>query len=183
MEDSIVMTKSWETYEDVARYLLNQYAKEFNLSGVEGKQQIEGEQTGATWEIDAKGIKEGNEGIVVIECKRHTTNKLNQETLGGLAHRITDTGAESGIIVSPLGLQDGASRVASARDILDVKLNANCTPTEFVMQFLNKLMVGVETKLPITDRVMKVQLERSCKKCGTRFIVQNNEDECSECCD
>ena len=47
------MNKKWETYEEVATYLLNEFADKFGLSRVEGKQQLKGIET--NWEIDANG--------------------------------------------------------------------------------------------------------------------------------
>jgi hypothetical protein len=90
-------------YEEVATYLLKSSAKEFGLKFVEGKQKLQG-ASGALWEIDAKGVREDNDAIVVVECRRYTTSKLKQEDIGGLAFRIADIEAEAGIIVSPLGL-------------------------------------------------------------------------------
>ena len=49
---------AWESYEDVARYLLEEIgdALGLELERVEGKQTLVGE-SGATWEIEGKGIK------------------------------------------------------------------------------------------------------------------------------
>lgn len=52
-EDSTV----WRTYEEVAVYLLNQFADALGLERVEGKQKIGGNITTAEWEIDGKGVK------------------------------------------------------------------------------------------------------------------------------
>ena len=174
------MTAKWTTYEEVAAYLLNQYATEFGLERVEGKQDVIGKKSGTSWQIDAKGIREGQEGFVVIECRRYTTSKQNQEKLGGLAYRIFDSGADGGIIVSPLGLQEGAQKVAAAENILNVTLDAESTPTEFIMRFLNKLMIGVEDKLGLHDSVA-VEHHRRCTDCGQSFIVRDNEMCCAEC--
>lgn len=137
------MGKTWESYEEVATQLLEQNAHEFGLKRVEGKQEIPGHRSGASYEIDAKGIREGNKCFVIIECRRYTTAKQNQENLGGLAYRIIDTGAVGGIIVSPLGIQEGAAKIATSENILNVQLNATCTPSEFTMKFLNRLMIGI----------------------------------------
>lgn len=91
----------WMRYEEVATYLLNRFAKEFGLKFVEGKQHIQGQRSGTTWEIDAKGIAEGDEGFFLVECRRYITSKQSQEKTGALAYRIIDTGAVGGIIVSP----------------------------------------------------------------------------------
>src|SRR5262249_57373791 len=128
--------KKWRTYEEVARYLLGRFASYFGLGHVEGKQLVPG-ASGTDWEIEAKGVKIGGEGIVVIECRRHTKSKLSQEQLGGLAFRIKNIGAQGGIIVSPLGLQKGAKFVAAHEDITHVILHAESTTTEYLMKFLN----------------------------------------------
>ena len=53
-----------------------------------------------------------NEGFVIIECRRYTKSRQSQEKIGGLAYRILDTGARGGILISPLGMQEGASKIA-----------------------------------------------------------------------
>jgi hypothetical protein len=75
---------------------------------------VSGNRSSTKWEIDARGVKPGDEGFVIVECKSHASSKPNQELLGGLAYRIMDTGARGGIIVSPLDLQEGAVKVAAA---------------------------------------------------------------------
>jgi hypothetical protein len=139
-------SKAWQTYEEVAAHLPNRFAKEFGLKFVEGKQKVEGRRSGAIWEIDAKGVA-GDEGFFIVECRRYTTSKQNQEKAGGLAYRIIDTGAAGGIIVSPFGLQQGAAKVAAAEKILSVRLTASSTPTEFSFQFLDKLCLGIRGKV------------------------------------
>ena len=136
--------ETWKTYEEVAAYLLNQFATKFGLERVEGKQAVSGQRSGTTWEIDGKGLHKGDQGFVIVECRRYTTSKQNQEKVGGLAYRIIDTGAAGGIIVSPLGLQEGAEKVAAAENITDVRLNENCNQFEYVMSFLKNVMIGAQ---------------------------------------
>jgi hypothetical protein len=117
---------AWEQYEQVAIYLLNQFAHEFGLDHVEGKQTVPG-HSGTTWEIDGKGVRVGpEEAIVVVECRRYLNSRQSQEKVAGLAFRLTDTGASGGILVSPLGLQEGAKKVAGYSDIVDVRLVVLC---------------------------------------------------------
>ena len=173
--------KSWKSYEEVATYLLNQVASHFELARVEGKQKISGVRSGTEWEIDAKGILGGKrEGFVIIECRRYTTSKQNQERLGALAYRIIDTGAAGGILVSPLGLQEGAAKIAASEKIIEVQLNAHCTPDEFVIKFLNKLMVAIKERVAIGESA-SIVLSRNCRKCGRSFKVTDNETVCPEC--
>jgi len=71
------LKKAWQTYEDVARHLLDTFARGFGLGHVEGKQLVAGRDT--TWEIDAKAVRLGDDGFLVVECRRYTTTRLSQE--------------------------------------------------------------------------------------------------------
>jgi hypothetical protein len=143
--------KTWETYEEVAAYLLDQIAAEFELDRFESKQKVLGKRSSTEWEIDAKGIGKGDEIFFIVECRRYTTSRQNQEKLGSLAYRIIDTGAKGGILVSPLGLQEGAAKLAQAENIYNVLLDKNSTRTEYVLKFLDKMRVGkhLEGKLTL----------------------------------
>jgi hypothetical protein len=153
------MTKPWKSYEDAAAHLLNQFAKEFGLDRVEGKQDVTSQRSKTSWEIDAKGVRDKDGAFMVVECRRYTTSKQSQEKIGGLAYRIIDSGAMGGIIVSPLGLQEGAQKVAAAENIMEVRLDENSTPGQFVMSFFDKVMVGVTDTITFTEKV-KVEVVR-----------------------
>ena len=73
--------KSWERYEQVAQQLLHRFAEHFGLGRVEGKQLVPGEST--DWKIDAKGVREGSDGFLIIECRRWKNN-IRQEDIGGV---------------------------------------------------------------------------------------------------
>ena len=153
---------SWKTYEEVAQYLLHDIASEFGLGSVEGKQLVPGE-SGTHWEIDAKGLRLNDDGFVLIECRRYTTARLSQEDAAAIAYRIKDTGATSGIIVSPMDLQKGAQKVAQHENMAHVRLSPTSTTTEYVLQFLNKTFVGLSEKLPpMTDSVTAVVTRAAC---------------------
>ena len=139
---------SWETYEQVAQYLLGRFADVFQLGSVEDKQIVAGEN-GAEWEIDAKGVEFGGEGFVIVECKRYPKSRINQGTVADLAYRILNTGAQRGIIVSPLGLQEGAKKVAEYAGIVSVRLRPESTTAEYVLQVLNKTFVGFSATLKL----------------------------------
>jgi hypothetical protein len=143
----------WETFEEVAAYLLDQCAAEFGLDRVEGKQSVPGSRSGTDWEIDAKGVVAGDGNFMIIECRRYTTSRQSQEKLAGLAYRIRDTGAIGGILVSPLGFQEGAKKVAAAENIFEVTLSPDSTPTDFVIGFLGKFRAGVSMPLYLHQQV------------------------------
>ena len=139
----------WRKYEKVAEYLLGQIGTHFGLGRVEGKQLVAG--ASATWEIDAKGVLENDQGFLIIECRRHTTRGLSQEQIAALAFRIQDTGAVGGIIVSPWPLQSGARAVANSKHIHEVRLSPDCSTTDYVAQFLQNIFIGMSEKLAVHD--------------------------------
>lgn len=156
--------QSWKSYEDAARYFLNHFRHEFGLERVDPKQRIAG-RSGTFWEIDAKGIREGdNAAIMLVECRQHRSKRLNQEAIGGLAYRIIDTGALGGIVVSPLPLQDGAKKVADAGNIVHVQLGPDSTPESFVISFFNKIFVGIADRVTISDHVSAVLVDKDGNK-------------------
>ena len=57
----------------------------------------------------------GNQGFLVIECRRYPKSRLPQKDAGELAFVIEDLGASGGILVSPLGFQKGAKKIAEAK--------------------------------------------------------------------
>ena len=87
--------KDWERYEKTAQYLLNQFAGEFGLGKVEGKQIVPG-KSGTSWEIDAKGVKLDGQAILVVECRLRNAS-IDQGQLGKLSYTVHDIGAEGGI--------------------------------------------------------------------------------------
>jgi hypothetical protein len=142
--------KKWRTYEEVASYLLNQMAEEFGLQKVEADQTVVGLRSGTKWRIEGKGIAVAGDKFVIVECRRYPKSKLDQESVGGLAYRISDAGASGGIIVTPVGLQEGAARVAAAENIVTVILDEKSSSTDYIVRFLGKIKVGMSAELKPT---------------------------------
>lgn len=157
--------KKWETYEEVAAYLLNRFSSHFGVSRFEGKQDMPGKISGTSWQIDGKGYTDGEDRFLIVECKRHTAQGISQAIVGGLAWTIQDTGADGGILVSPLGLQEGAEKVAPATKIIEFKLDQNSTTTNYVAQYLNKLRIGrsVEVEASIGEDLKIHALDKDGK--------------------
>jgi hypothetical protein len=144
---------NWDSYEQVGTYLLGQFAAELGLDRVEAKQGVPGQRSGTSWEIDAKGVRQGNDGFLIVEFRRSTTSRQSQEKIGGLAYRIIDTGAKGGIIVSPIGLQEGAMRIAAAENVINVVLDENCDHYKYMMRFLEYVMIGLQDTINMNDSV------------------------------
>jgi Restriction endonuclease len=177
-----VITLAFETYERVATFLLNEFADHFGLKRVEGKQDVQGLRSGTTWEIDGKGVKTDGEAFILVECRRYTDSKPNQEALAALAYRIRDTGAAGGIIVTPLGIQEGAAKVARAEEIVSVLLDASSTTSDYVLKFLNNVMIGASLKISAAAGLeVSADVIRRCTKCGARFSPKSMESLCSRC--
>jgi restriction endonuclease len=160
---------TWQDYEQVARYLLNQIKDRFGLVRVEGKQTVRGRRSGTDWELDAKGVGSVDGKFLIVECRRYTSSRQNQGRVGSLAWAILDTGAAGGIIVSPLGLQEGAEKVARAGNIHSVRLNANCTTSDYILQFLNELHVGFSETLRLKTSLTMALVDANGNVVETRI--------------
>lgn len=145
--------QTWETYEQVAIHIMDKLAEHLGLERVEGKQDVYGSRSGTKWEIDGKGVKVGEEGFVIIEARRYITSRQNQERVAGLAYRIIDTGASGGILVSPLGFQEGAKKVAAAENITEFLMGPDSTSTDYVVKFLNTVFIGMTGHMRLTGHV------------------------------
>jgi Zn finger protein HypA/HybF involved in hydrogenase expression len=97
-----------------------------------------------------------------------------------LAYNILDTNAQGAILVSPMGFQKGAKKVAAAENIIEVKLPATCTATDFVIQFFNKICVGMTMKAEAKTSVAP-RLVRACAQCGTTYPKDEHPTLCSNC--
>jgi hypothetical protein len=98
----------------------------------------------------------------------------------GFAYRVLDTGADGMILVSPMGFQEGAAKIAAAENILSVELDENSTPTDFALKFLNKLYLGI-TMTARSSMTVVPRLRRACSKCGKTFTVLGSETLCEDC--
>jgi len=172
--------KNCETYEQVALYLLDKFKDEFGLEKIQGKQSVQGLSSGTTWELDGKGLRKGNEAIFVVECKRYTTSKIKQETAASLAYRIKDISAEGGILVSPLGLQEGAKKIANAENIIEVHLSQKSDNLNFLMFFLNQIKAGSNDIVKISES-HREEILGVCEKCNEPFELENDENLCLKC--
>ena len=131
------MQPPWVIYENAARRVLGDIRQELGITSVEGKQTLEG-NSGASWEVDARALKEGSEGFLLVEVRRHTSSGVKQEAVAAIAYRIQDLGGSGGIIVSPLPLQEGAQRVAASTDIAHVLLSPDSSPENYLAEFMGR---------------------------------------------
>ncbi|TBV00028.1 hypothetical protein DNJ95_02390 [Stutzerimonas kirkiae] len=140
----------WRAYEELAQSIIKELATEFGLEGIEGKQIIPG-KSGTNWEIDAKGIRSGDSGVILIECRRYLNYRIKQEQMAAVAYRIDDIGAVGGITVSPLEPQEGARILAEYENITHMTLDPDSTPENYFVNFLSKAFSKVTETIAIGD--------------------------------
>ena len=153
MVEEAEATTTWRSYEEVARYLLDRFKARLGLCRVEGKQVLPG-ASGTAWEIDAKAVNEDATSLLV-ECRRYENSKIPQSEVASLAFIIQDVGASGGILVSPLGLQSGAKKVAESALIWNCRLDANSTTEEFVLEILNNIFVGMVDHVEMPEETLE----------------------------
>lgn len=142
--------KSWETYEQATAHILRRLSDRLRIESIEGKQKLKGRLTGARWEVDARAVDMASGTLVVVEARRHTRSRLNQEAIAAVAYRIQDLGASGAIVVSPHPLQKGARLVAAANNIRSIHLTPESTPGEWVATFGSLIDVGFADILAAT---------------------------------
>jgi hypothetical protein len=143
----------------VAQHVLNHFSNELGIDFVEGKQKIPGHLTGTTWEIDAKAVCEHANGFLIVECRRYTVSRQSQEQLAAIAFRIQDTGAVGGIIVTPMGLQEGAIKVAEATNVIELKLPADATLQAYLVEFLGKTFAVFSDYISVSETLTVIKYD------------------------
>jgi hypothetical protein len=120
-------------------------------------------ESGTEWEIDAKGCSDNEASFIVVECKRHTKTGISQAITGSLAWTIQDSRASGGILVSPIGLQEGAKKVAANVGIHEVLLTQDSTTTDYVLKFLNHVCLGVSDgmNVKITESITITKMDEN----------------------
>lgn len=132
---------NWKDYEHVARQVLSDLRQKLGILEVEGNQALVG-TSGAVWNVEGKAFMANGSSFLVIECRRYTTKRLNQEAVGGFAYRIHDVGGTGGLLVSPLPLQKGAKFVAKASNVLHVRLEPWSTSDDYLVEILGRSLHG-----------------------------------------
>ncbi len=117
---------------------------------------------------DAKGCAEDGKQFVIVECKRYPNRGISQAIVASLAWTIQDTGAAGGVLVSPVGFQDGARKIAAATTISEVTLREDSTTTDYMLKFLNKIFCGVSDNISITESISIVIQDESGNVIETR---------------
>jgi hypothetical protein len=60
-----------------------------------------------------------------------------------------------------LGLQEGAKKIADAENIIEVQLFPDSTPYEYLMRFLNNVMLGVHETITVKESVVVIKMSNN----------------------
>lgn len=137
-------SKTWRRYEELAPYILRRFADIFGISEIEAKQRVMG-RGGTQWEIDAKGIVA--DGFLIVECKERTSAKLNKDVIAALGFKVRDSGAKGGIIITTIGLQKGAKKIAEQYDFKIVYLPKESTFEQYVASCGERIAMKISEKV------------------------------------
>ena len=153
--------QTFEIYESVSVILLSRFKRVLEFKRVEGKQRAFG-ASGTRWQLDAKVFKRNRAVFLIVEVKRHTKKKISQAIVGSLVAAIRDTGAVGGLVVSPHGMQKGATMLAKANNIKAVQLTADSTSTDYLMESCQNAWRGIsETIPPVRDSALITMIDSS----------------------
>jgi len=104
----------WRAYEDASRQLLKDIRGQLLFDVIEDKE-VGKEGWGAGWEVNLVAFRIGVEGFVLAECNRWKHPPDQGGNLVKFYYTIESSHESDGIIVTPIDLQDGASRVTKPR--------------------------------------------------------------------
>ncbi len=144
--------RGWEIYEDATTDLLNNIRDQLGLRKIGTKQKVKG-KSGTEWEVDVVVYNADDGRLVLVECKRRSKSTLPQKTLAELAYKIDDTDAARGIIVTTIGLQEGAKKIAKAEKITEIKLDLNATTENYIAQIANQIFIKNTDKLAVKEHL------------------------------
>ncbi|MEH2402937.1 restriction endonuclease [Nostoc sp.] len=137
-----VKKKEWETYEDVARQLIDDIKFHLGLSLVNEDKRKFKKNDGGECEVDVSAYDMSDEKLVLVECRKKK-EPLSQEEVHGFAYRIQQTNAKRGIIVTTIGLQQGARIAADGAKIALIRLDGNSAKQEYIAKITQQIFVKV----------------------------------------
>lgn len=163
--------KKWETYEDATRGFLEDIGGHLGLTRVEGKQKLAGHHSGRRPEVEAVVYTDDRKRLLV-ECKRKGKRRVEAGDMEAFAYRILDTESAGGIIVTTIGLQEGAKLVAQAEKITTVILDPTSTDEEYIARIANQLFWKQGDAVELKDAA-QVELRNSAGKVIQRADSHN----------
>jgi hypothetical protein len=129
---------------------LERFKDELKLATIEPPCDVALPREGGSFKADAVAYDLDGRKFI-IEYRQHKTSRLAQEAMFALSYRVIESNSAGGFVVTPLPLQKGANLCAKANNILSIELGENSTPEEFSIKFLNKIFVGLVTRIGVSS--------------------------------
>lgn len=151
------MSKESDEYERVAQVILNNLRDRLGFERVVGTTKPVGKRSGKKIQIDCTAY--GLDGSkTLIECRKHS-RPIDVNQMRAFYYVVyRDIEADGGIIVSPVGFQEGAEAVAHAEKIDMFLLNADATEGTYTLQVGNQIFgsrsVPVTVSLTLASEAM-----------------------------
>jgi hypothetical protein len=161
------MVENWRNYEDAARKIigkLNSMKDELRIEKITDKQKIKG-KSGEEWEMEIMASDSESGKPILLECKCWA-KPIPRDVIVSLAYKIKDVGGERGFIITTIGLQKGAKKIAELENIEIIKLNYDATADRFDLVLPNRGQhhLGVHAVGKFKDEVKMVRIPRIKKK-------------------
>jgi len=156
------MVENWRNYEDAARKIigkLNSMKDELRIEKITDKQKIKG-KSGEEWEMEIMASDSESGKPILLECKCWA-KPIPRDVIVSLAYKIKDVGGDRAFIITPIGLQSGAKKLAGVEQIETILLTKDSTSSNFDLVLANrgKHHHGSEHIVKITDKVKIVKIK------------------------
>jgi hypothetical protein len=166
------LTKESDDYEHVTQVLQHNLRQHLEIDRVEGSRKHRGQRSGILRQIDITAYKTEGKNVLV-ECKRHNT-PIDVEYMEAFYYIVyRDVGADSGLMVSPLGFTAGAEGVAKAEKIGMATLNAAATEDDYNLKIIREHLGGINDHFWGVSNTCSASDEGSCLQSTP---VEHNEE-------
>lgn len=142
----------WRTYEDASRQLLKDIREQLLFDEKEEKE-VGKEGWGAGWEVNLVAFRIGVEGFVLAECNRWKHPPDQGGNLVKFYYTIESSHESDDIIVTPIDLQDGASRVTKAEKITEIKIDLSSSNESFIAGMISHVFAKVRDRISVRNNL------------------------------
>lgn len=146
------------TYEDASRQLLKDIREQLLFDEVGGNE-VTKESWGINWEVNIVAFRVGVEGFILAECNRWKHPPDQGGRLAKFYYTIKCSHESDTIIVTPIDLQDGASRITKAEKITEIKIDLSSSNESFLAGMVSHVFAKVKDRIAIRNNLRIVHTD------------------------